>query len=132
MYKFLILGVVVGATTVFNVGCDTGGMQPTLTSIHEVIIQRSCNSESCHGGSTPESDLDLTDVQTTYDALVGVASSMEPSFDRVVPGDPDNSLFYMVLLGEVGSVDQMPPGYSLDPEEIEMIREWIEDGAENN
>ena len=132
MKKVLVLCALAGTTALFNVGCTQEGIEPTLTSIQSVLIDRSCNSESCHGGSTPEAGLDLSTAQASYDSLVGVASSQEPSFTLVTPGDPDNSLLYMVLTGEVGSVDQMPPGYSLDPEEIEAVRQWIEDGAENN
>lgn len=114
-------------------GCPPSNViEPTLTSIHEVIIQRSCNSESCHGGSSPEADLDLSTVEASYAALVGVASTEEPSFTRVVAGDSDNSLLYMVLVGQVGGIDQMPPGYTLDTEEVDAIRQWIDDGAAND
>ena len=118
--------------TLFSAGCGGGGIEPTLTDIHEVIISRSCSSESCHGGSSPEADLDLSTVAASYASMVGVESVEEPDFTRVVPGDPDNSLIYMVLLGPVGAIDQMPPGYELSADEIEAVRQWIEDGAENN
>jgi hypothetical protein len=114
-------------------GCGGGeDVEPTLSSIYDVIIERSCNSESCHGGSNPEAGLDLTSVEAAYASLVGVTSTEEPSFTRVIAGDPDNSLMYMVLLGDVGAVGQMPSGWELGAVEIEAIRQWIEDGAENN
>ena len=118
---------------VFSVGCEVGEpLEPTMTSIHDKIIQRSCSSESCHGGTSPEASLDLSTAQSSYDGLVGHPSEVEPSYIRVVEGDPDNSLLYLVLIGTVGSLDQMPTGYELDAEEIEAVRQWIEDGAENN
>ncbi|HIF22108.1 MAG TPA: hypothetical protein EYQ27_09425 [Gemmatimonadetes bacterium] len=125
--------VLTSLVTVFSLGCGNADLvEPTLTSIHDKIIQRSCNSEACHGGSTPEGDLDLSTAESSYAALVGVTSDVEPSFTRVVQGDPDNSLLYMVLLGTVGSLDQMPPGFALAADEVEAVRQWIEDGAENN
>lgn len=125
--------VLTSLVTVFALGCGSGDpVEPTLTSIHDKIIQRSCNSEACHGGSTPEGDLDLSTAESAYAALVGVTSDVEPTYTRVVQGDPDNSLLYMVLLGTVGSLDQMPPGFALAADEVEAVRQWIEDGAENN
>jgi hypothetical protein len=122
-----------GLATLFSVGCGTGDpIEPTMASIHDKIMQRSCNSEACHGGSVPEGDLDLSTAESSYAALVGHPSDVEPSFTRVVAGDPDNSLLYMVLLGPVGSLDQMPPGFELAADEVEAVRQWIEDGAENN
>jgi len=118
--------------TLFSAGCGGSQVEPTLSSIHEVVIDRSCNSQSCHGGSSPEADLDLSTPETAYDSLVGVTATEEPEFTRVVAGDPDNSLVYMVLLGPVGAIDQMPPGYELSVDEVEAVRQWIEDGAENN
>jgi hypothetical protein len=118
--------------TAFSVGCGGDSIEPTLSSIHDKIISRSCNSESCHGGSSPEADLDLSTVESSYNALVGHVADVEPSYIRVVEGDPDNSLLYLVLLGTVGSLDQMPTGYELAADEVEAVRQWIEDGAENN
>ncbi len=119
--------------TVFSVGCDDGdSVEPTMSSIHDKIISRSCNSESCHGGTSPKGSLDLSTPQSSYDGLVGITADAEPSYTLVVAGDPDNSLFYLILLGDVGAIDQMPTGFELDAEEVEAVRQWIEDGAENN
>jgi hypothetical protein len=133
MHSRYLLFALSSLVTVFSVGCGNGEVvEPTLTSIHDKIIQRSCNSEACHGGSTPEGDLDLSTVESAYAALVGVTSDGEPTFTRVVQGRPDDSLLYLVLLGTVGSLDQMPPGFELAADEVEAVRQWIEDGAENN
>jgi len=133
MRSRLFLFALFSLATGLSVGCGNGDpIEPTMTSIHDKIISRSCNSESCHGGTSPEADLDLSTPQSSYDGLVGVTADVEPSYTRVVQGDPDNSLLYLVLLGPVGSLDQMPTGYELDADEVEAVRQWIEDGAENN
>jgi len=49
---------------------------------------------------------------------------------QVVPGDPENSLLYKVLIGD--GAPQMPPGNPLPDEMIQTIYDWIEQGAQNN
>jgi hypothetical protein len=66
-------------------------------------------------------------------SLVNVASSNEPAFLRVEPGDPENS--YLVIKNEgrqaVGS--RMPIGGApLDEIDQTNIRTWIAQGAQNN
>ena len=82
------------------------------------LFQSACGD--CHGGDEPELGLDLT----SYEA------AMEGSdYGTVIEaGDADGSLLIdMVVAGEM-PVDADP----LSEEEIEMIRSWIDAGAENN
>ena len=109
-------------------GCPEPQVEPTLESIQAMVFNESCSFESCHGGSSPEGDLDLTSASVSYAALVGV-DGVEEDMVRVVAGDPASSLLYQVLQGDVGSVRQMPVGYDLTDEEIEAVRQWIADGA---
>jgi Planctomycete cytochrome C len=48
---------------------------------------------------------------------------------RVVPGGVENSLLYKRLLGDSEYGPQMPPTGSLRPEQIDIIKIWIEQGA---
>ena len=48
---------------------------------------------------------------------------------RVVPGSSENSLLYHRLIGSQFGM-QMPPTGPLRPEEVSLIRRWIEEGAE--
>src|SRR5499426_1761704 len=52
------------------------------------------------------------------------------SFRRVVPGGIQNSFLYKRLLGSSEYGPQMPPTGSLRPEQIEIIKKWIEQGAD--
>ena len=82
------------------------------------LFQSACGD--CHGGDEPELGLDLT----SYEA------AMEGSdYGSVIEaGDADGSLLIdMIVAGEM-PVDADP----LSEEEIEMIRSWIDAGAENN
>jgi mono/diheme cytochrome c family protein len=82
---------------------------------------------SCHGGVNPatgepkiEKGLDMT----TYDALMK-GSEYGPIIE---PGGPDDSL----MLEMIASGDMPKIGDMLRPQEIELIRNWIQEGAPNN
>jgi ankyrin repeat protein len=49
---------------------------------------------------------------------------------RVVPGGVENSFLYKRLLGNSEYGPQMPPTGSLRPEQIDIIKKWIEQGAD--
>lgn len=87
------------------------------------IFEQSC--VNCHGGEYEgeqrmEASLDLR----TYEKLI-----VGSEFGTVIEaGDPDGS-----ILLEMISVGDMPEeGDPLTPEQIELIRTWIAEGAENN
>jgi hypothetical protein len=61
--------------------------------------------------------------------LVGIRSSQDAAFQRVEAGDPGNSYLVRKLEGTASSGQQMPPGAPLPPSEIDVIRQWITDGA---
>lgn len=68
---------------------------------------------SCHGTS---GGLSLE----TYEGTMKV----------VVPGDPEGSLLYQRLKGQGGPV--MPPNGPLPDAQIQLIYQWIKQGAKNN
>jgi hypothetical protein len=75
----------------------------------------------------------MPDAQTAYDALVAVPSAKCSDATRVVAGDADASLLVQALEGTISCVKRMPLGRdALGPDEIAMIRAWIDAGAENN
>lgn len=61
--------------------------------------------------------------------LVGVASDQDANIQRVNPGNPDNSYLIQKLEGSAGSGQQMPPNNALPQADIDVIRQWITDGA---
>jgi hypothetical protein len=80
----------------------------------------------CHGGAdengaiTKELELDLT----SYDALM-VGSEFGPI---VEPGNAEDSILWMMI--EAGDMPQ--DGEPLTMEELEVIKTWIAEGAQNN
>jgi hypothetical protein len=85
----------------------------------------------CHSGASAPEGLQLDEAHS-YSLLVGVASAEQPSLDRVKAGDPNSSYLVMKLEGAPGIVGvQMPFGGPYLPEStINIIRQWISDGAQ--
>jgi hypothetical protein len=85
----------------------------------------------CHSGAAAPQGLQL-DAAHSYALLVGVPSAEQPSLDRVSAGDPDHSYLILKLEGAAGIVGaQMPFGGPYLPQStIDVIRQWISDGAQ--
>ena len=133
MFSRLLLSSLAVSVLLLAPGCPPEEtIAPTLTDIQAQIFDNTCSFDSCHGGSTPEAALDLSSASASLAGLVGVESSQNDGDVRVVAGSPDQSLLYLALLGDVGSVNQMPVGYEHTSDEIEAIRTWIEEGAQDN
>jgi hypothetical protein len=86
------------------------------------------NCTGCHGTN---GGLTLT-AGVSYSQLYHVpASSSCTSLHRVFPNDANNSVLYLKVVGSTcGS--RMPQGGSLSQTEINLIRDWINQGASNN
>jgi ankyrin repeat protein len=81
------------------------------------IFQQNC--VGCHGPSQQMAGLRLDRR----------SSVLRQGTRRVVPGGLDNSLLYHRLIGNEFGL-QMPPTGPLRPEQINLIKTWIEEGAE--
>ncbi|MBI3610527.1 MAG: hypothetical protein HY204_07495 [Nitrospirae bacterium] len=138
-------------------GCGGGGsgggsgnplpFPATLSSIQQNIFTPRC--ASCHvlGGAgyvgTGPRGLDLSTQPLAYANLVNIDSvqngcgptSNQPCGVRVIPVDPNNSYLIRKLEGrDISSgTDQMPrSGCCLTQTEIDVVRQWILDGAPDN
>ena len=108
---------------------DSGGGEPvTLVELQGSLFTPSCAFDACHAGDNPKNGLDLSSVDASMAALVGVAGE-EPGTTRVVSGDADASLLLQVLEGPVGGVRQMPLGFEAGADVVAAVRSWIEAGA---
>lgn len=85
----------------------------------EPIFTNKCSF--CHAGKVKEADLDMS----TYESLMKGGKSGKP----IVPGKPADSLL-VKLAGRTGK-PPMPPKEEepLSPEELALIKLWIEQGA---
>lgn len=87
------------------------------------ILDASCGS--CHNASLAQGGLDLQSDPRA--ALVDVPSSAGDIY--VVPGDPDASYLIERLESDTAP---MPPTGGLPAESIDIIRQWIADGASDD
>ena len=85
------------------------------------------NCIDCHPGS---GNLDLT-ADNSYAETVNVSASGYSGI-LVVPGDPEASVLYKKIDGSGAYGSNMPVGGSLSQTQINTIKQWIEEGAQNN
>jgi hypothetical protein len=104
------------------------GTLPLVSFSNQIqpIFNRQCTG--CHGGS---GGLTLT-AGASYNNLVNInAQSSCPSLKRVLPNDAANSVLYKKVSGTTcGS--RMPTGSALSTSDITLVRDWINQGANNN
>lgn len=99
----------------------------TLEDIQERIFSPICSS--CHGGVNPAAGQDLSSIEQTIANLININSS-NPLFKRVLPGEPQSSYLYLKITGDPQAGSRMPLGQpSLSDENINAIKEWIQQGA---
>lgn len=129
--------VVVG---LFLAGCEHAdplgedGAEATLSSIQTNIFNANCALSGCHvGGAVLPGSMDLR-AGESFSSIVGVPSEQRPGLDRVEPGDPDASYLVRKIEGGPDIMGmRMPAGRAaLSQDEIDLVREWIADGAVNN
>lgn len=96
----------------------------------EPIFVKECSE--CHGGERPKKGLDLS-ADKGYANLVGKKSQEVPELLLVAPGDPENSYLWHKLQHTAKEGKGMPRGIfssrKLAEQDLQVIREWIEQGA---
>jgi hypothetical protein len=107
-------------------------LEPTFSSISELIFSKKCALYTCHSPAYyhKSGNLDLSS-KDAYFSLVNVRSIVFPDKFRIKPGDPDNSNLINRLEGTVLAGIALERN-SIGKEEINVIREWIKDGAKFN
>ena len=107
----------------------------TYDAIQASIFEaKGCTASSCHGEAML-GGLDLR-AGASFDALVRQPSTIDPSIQRVFPGDQGLSLLYLKLAAategtDLGSLGQSMPidGDPLSADELEAMRLWMRAGA---
>ncbi|MXY23702.1 MAG: hypothetical protein F4Y45_04165 [Acidobacteria bacterium] len=109
---------------------DADELMPTLSSIQSLIFNESCLDH--HGDHAVEGELDLSEGMS-YAELVNMPSIQVLGLNRVEPNDAENSYLIHKLEDRASIVgNRMPPAGLLTTEQIDTIKEWINNGAQNN
>ena len=86
----------------------------------EPLLRQNCLP--CHDGKQMPAFVNLTSRSSTM--------ARGPYGYRVVPGKPDESLIVRNLSLTHAPVKSMPPvGSRMTPEEVAILRKWIQEGA---
>jgi hypothetical protein len=112
-----------------GVGCGgTKDDRPAQWSfISPTIIEPACATVNCHSAITHQAGIDLSNSTIGYEMLVQNPGGMTY---YVYPWYPQFSTLITVL-NAVGTI-RMPPDNPLPQADIELIWNWISDGAKNN
>ena len=109
----------------------TGTLTATLSSIQREVFNPVCVLH--HGPSEAAADLDISEGRS-FENLVNVPST-QVGINLVTPNDAENSYLIHKLDGRAGIVGARMPigsGVFLSDEAIDVIKQWINQGAQNN
>ena len=115
------------------------GIPISLSRDIQPIFNKNCTFSGCHAGTLPAQNLSL-EAGKTFDPILGpvsVPSTEAPTLKRIEPGNSVGSYLVHKLEGTQasfgGSGDQMPQGAApLAGVEIQLIKDWIDQGAQDN
>jgi hypothetical protein len=100
----------------------------------EPLLGATCTSMQCHDNVMPQGGLTLT-AGNAYAAIVGVASTQCSATLLVKPGAPSESYLVHKLQGSgacfMGTRMPKPPA-TLSTPQIQLVRDWIANGAPSN
>lgn len=104
---------------------NTNGDPVSFSQDVNPILQSSCSFSNCHGGTPPESGFSTA----SYETVTGNADHGP----LVVPGDASSSNLYLKVTANPPFGERMPRGMTpLSASQINTIRDWINEGAEDN
>jgi len=103
---------------------------PSFGSDIQPVFTANCALSNCHA-SPGQAGMILSQGQA-YSYIVNVNSTEVPSMMRVRPALPDSSYMILKLEGRQSVGDRMPPPGPLSSSTIQLIRNWITKGAQNN
>ena len=114
-----------------STACDDEVRPASWSYIHEAIIVPNCTASACHSRISAAFGIALHDREGAYSYLTGTVCGQQdpaqPPRNLVVPFDPARSKLMYLLRGQ--EVRSMPPDIPLPDAEIEIIEEWILEGA---
>lgn len=133
--RFATWAVIVGAALCAGAGCgsDTDDRPVSFSYIHATIIDPGCTTVGCHNAFAAAYGFGLETREGAYSILVGApCDEGEPPTDPLDvflrPGDPERSRVLKMIEGDDVAL-RMPPDEPLPEADIELVRQWILEGA---
>jgi hypothetical protein len=118
-------------------GLGGGDMGVKLSTDVQPILTANCAVSGCHVGNSPPEGMNLSQG-LTFSNTVNVGSR-QSALDRVEPSNPDLSYLVHKIQGTQldpgvgGQFNRMPRNADPLPQsQIDLIRQWITEGAKNN
>ena len=123
-------GSATAPTGVTPTSSASSGQSAGLSAIQTQIFTPKC--VGCHGNVVRQAGLNLA-RGSSFLSLVNVKST-ETSLILVIPSDPDKSYLLHKLEGRAGIAGERMPkgGPFLTSDEVEIVSQWIADGALDN
>lgn len=128
-----VFTVVVGCSDEDNPtsGNGNGNEEVSFSSDVQPILTTNCTNSACHDATDPQEGMNL-EAGSAYDNIVDVNSSQNPSLKRVDPGNPDDSYLIQKLEGTAPGFRMPRDQPPLSDAQIQLIRDWIAQGALDN
>lgn len=134
----ILAGVVAcaGDGTGLEDGNNSGNEISFAEDIQPIFTNSCAFAGGCHAGGSPALGMNLSAGQA-YQNIVNVPADQLSSMNRIEPDEPDNSYLIHKIQGtqsSVGGTGQRMPltGCCLSQTQIDLIRAWVDAGAENN
>jgi len=132
----LILTALLSVLAFVSCGNDNGtkprsvNEDPSFSAEIQPIFTGSCALSNCHA-SPGQAGMVLSQGDA-YANTVNVSSTQVPSMMRVRPTLPDSSYMIVKLEGRQTVGVKMPAVGTLGSSQIQLIKNWITKGAQNN
>lgn len=125
---------VVAGLAVWLAACGSDDRPANWGYVYEAIVRPNCATASCHTAGNAVAGVNLETPEAAYAIFTGQAcdngSDAPELADRnfVLPGDPARSRLMHLLLGEEVR-RSMPPDRLLPMQDVELVEQWILEGA---
>ena len=106
---------------------------PKFSQVQQQVFNPSCNFVACHKASSSEGGLNL-EAGSAYTNLVGVtATGPQGTRKRVIASDVANSYLIEKFADKPDAGVRMPQGGDpLEAERLQLVKDWISNGAKND
>jgi hypothetical protein len=116
-------------------GCGCGGPPPKLSEVQAQVFSPSCTFSACHSGLAGAGGLNL-ESGNAYAQLVGRMATGTTGRTLVKPSDSSAAGSYLIekltATAPAAGVRMPSGGDPLEPNRLQLVKDWISAGAQNN